>query len=196
MDQTERDTPKEGPALANEVQEIQGKFPNDDALQDALSRLTLLGFDHADFSLPDLNAPTETPDEGASAATDDIDTQQVRTMASGLTGATAGVAVAGVLAATGGVAAPLIAAAAGASALGAAAATTGAGVVADQANSGERDRLGAEGKLVLAVRTRTAERVSQARQAMEEAGAIEVRNVERAEEALTRGVNATSWTGG
>jgi uncharacterized membrane protein YphA (DoxX/SURF4 family) len=195
MDETEHDPAKPGPALTEVVHEVQGRFPNDAALQDALGRLTLAGFDHADFSLPDPSAETKTPDQGADAATDEIDKAQVRTMASGIASASAASLVAGVMIATGGAAAP-VAAAAAATALGTAAATSGAGVAADQANASERDRLGAEGKLILAVRTATAEKVQQAIEAMRQAGAQDVTSITRADEALTRGVSAASWTGG
>lgn len=201
MDETERDSAKPGaanpgPALTGEVHEVQGRFPNDAALQDALGRLALAGFDHADFSLPDPNAAAKTPDQGAEAATDEIDKSQVRTMASGMASASAASLVAGVLIATGGAAAPVVAAAAGVTALGTAAATSGAGVMADQANVHERDRLGAEGKLILAVRTDTHEKVQQAIEAMRQAGAQDVNSITRADEAMTRGVSSASWTGG
>ena len=196
MDETERDAAKPGPVLNDQVQEVQGRFPTDAALQDALGRLTLLGFDHADFSLPDPNAPDTTPDQGAEAATDDIDKTQLRTMASSMTGASAASLVAGALVATGGVAAGVVAGAAAAAAVSAAAATTGAGVVADQANAAKRDRLGAAGKLILAVRTRTDEKAQQAMEAMRQAGAQDVNPVTRVADAMTRGVSASSWTGG
>lgn len=191
MSESQQD--KAGPELTEDVQELQAKFPNDAALQDAMSRLTLLGFDHADLSLPQEHSPTDTPD-GAASATSDIDTQQVRTMASGLTGALAGTAIAATLA-TGGLAAPLVAAAAGVSAIGVSAATSGVGVVAGNASSSERDRLGAEGKLVLAVRVRSAERASEATAALRASGATDVAAITRASEALTRGVSSASWTG-
>ncbi len=188
------DTDKSGPALSEEVQELQAYFPNDATLQDAMGRLTLLGFDRADLSLPDMHSAEATPDQ-ADAATSDIDSKQVRTMASGITGTAAGMAVAATLA-TGGLAAPLVAAGAGLSALGVAAATTGVGVAADQAGSSERDRLGAEGKLILAVRIRTQEQTRNATEALNGAGATKVASITRASEAVTRGVNAASWTGG
>ncbi len=197
MDDTHNmDQDKAGPALGEQAHELQGRFPNDASLQDALGRLTLIGFDHADFSIPDPNSASDTPDQGASAATDDIDKSQLRTMASGMGGVAAGMAVAGAMMATGGLAGPLIAAAAGVSAIGTSAATSGAGVLASQAGSKERDRWGAEGKLILGVRLRSAEKMRAAEQAMREAGATEVTAVSRAEQAVTRGVNASSWTGG
>ncbi len=44
--------PKAGPSHTSTVHEVQGVFPGDDMMQDALSELTLAGYDRADFSLP------------------------------------------------------------------------------------------------------------------------------------------------
>ena len=142
------------PALSDKVQELQGSFPNDAALQDAIGKLELVGFDHADLSLPDANAAVDTPDS-AEAATDHVDKSQLRTMASGIAGTGAGMIAAGVIAATGGLAAPIVAAVGGASALGTVAATSGASAAKDTADAKARDELGAAGKLILAVRTST-----------------------------------------
>ena len=184
--------PKPGPALTTHAQELQGRFPNDAAMQDAISRLTLLGFDRADFSIPDPDA-AQTPDAAAPAPSA-IDSTQVRTMASGMTGTAAGIAV-GAAVATAGLAAPLVAAVAGVSAIGAVAATTGIGVTADQAGVAARDQLGAAGKLVLAVRLRDAASAQPAEAAMRDAGALDVTPVGQVDDALTRGVSAASWTG-
>ncbi len=192
MDQTDNQ-PKDGPALTENAQELQGRFPTDAALQDAISRLTLLGFDRADFSIPDPDDIDATP-ESANAAPSTIDNTQLRTMASGITGTAAGMAV-GAAVATAGLAAPLVAAVAGVSALGAAAATTGIGVTADQAGASARDAQGAAGKLILAVRIHDAATLESAEAAMRDAGASGVERVKGVEQAFTRGVSATSWTG-
>lgn len=184
-----------GPELEAEVQEVQGRFPNDAALQDALARLTLAGFDHADFSLPQTHPTAPTPDEGATAVADDIDKRQLRTMTSGLAGASAASLAAGALIATGGVAAGVVAAAAAAAGAVTMAGTTGAGLMMDHENVEARNRLGAAGKLILAVRTPTEEKVERAVQSMRDAGATDVNRITRADEALTRGVSASSWTG-
>lgn len=193
MEQNENEA-KAGPVLSENVQELQGRFPDDATLQDAIARLTLLGFDRADLSVPDPTSAHDTPDEGASAAPSNIDNTQLRTMASGITGSAAGMAV-GAAVVTGGVAAPLVAAAVGASALAASAATTGVGVTADHVAASARDELGARGRLILAVRIREAAQLPQAEAAMRDAGATAVEQVANAEHALTRGVSATSWTG-
>lgn len=196
MDETVGGAAKEGPALPDEVQEVQGRFPNDARLQDALSRLTLAGYDRADFSLPEEQPGlASTPNEGQNAATDDIDKTQLRTMGSGMASFAGASAVAGATIATGGAAgiATLAAAAVG---LGAAAAATGLGKAIDQADVDERNRRGALGKLILAVRTRSEEQVRQVTEIMQQTGADDVRPIVRTDEALTRGVSAASWTGG
>lgn len=182
------------PALADEVQEIQAHFPADAALQAAIGQLELAGFDHADLSLPDPHAVVDTPDS-AQAATGDVDRGQLRTMASGMAGATAGIGVAGVLLATGGLAAPVVAAIGGTSAIGTVLATSGLSNAVDSAAAAARDRLGAEGKLILAVRIRSAELATKAETLLREAGGTEITGILDAELAKTRGVNATSWTG-
>ena len=60
------DTNKAGPAMESLVQEVRGHFSTDAALQDALARLTLAGFDRASFSLPkDREDGTAVGNEGA-----------------------------------------------------------------------------------------------------------------------------------
>lgn len=181
------------PALATDVYELQGVFPNDAALQEAMGKLSLAGFDHADLSLPDAKALKDTPDT-ASAATDSIDVGQLRTMASGMTGVAAGMA-AGAIVATGGLAAPVVAAIGGASAIGAVVAVSGVGAAVDNAGAEARDRLGAEGKLILAVRIRSPEMLPKAEAAMREAGATALTGVADEDQAMTRGLSSTSWTG-
>jgi hypothetical protein len=197
MDETLGAAGKAGPALPDEVHEVQGSFPNDAALQDALGRLTLAGYDRADFSLPEdhPDGSPSTPNEGQNAATDDIDKTQLRTMGSSMAGFAGASAVAGATIATGGAAgvATLAAAAIG---LGAAAAATGVGKMADQADVDERNRRGALGKLILAVRTRSGEQARQVMEVMRQSGATDARPITRTDDALTRGVSAAAWTGG
>ena len=47
------DSPTGSPTGAAAVQEVQARFPNDAALQDALAQLGLVGYDRSDFSLPE-----------------------------------------------------------------------------------------------------------------------------------------------
>src|SRR4051812_18964587 len=176
MEDTVGGAGKAGPGLQDDVQEVQGRFPDDATLQDALSRLTLAGYDRADFSLPEeqpAGSPT-TPNEGQNAATDDIDKTQLRTLGSGMAGFAGASAVAGATIATGG-AAGLATLAAAAVGLGAAAAATGIGKAVDQADVDARNRRGAFGKLILAVRTRSGEQAGQVSEIMRQAGATEVR---------------------
>lgn len=196
MSETEQGAGKVGPALKDTVQEVQGYFPNDAALQDALGRLTLAGYDRADFSLPEEQPERQAmPDSGAENPTDDIDKAQVRTMSTGMMGFAGAAAAAGVTIATGGAAA-LAAGVAAAAAAGAGAATSAVSHAADQAAVDERNRRGAAGTLILAVRTRTPEAVQQVSALLREAGAGRVEAVTRTDEVLTRGVSSAAWTGG
>ena len=169
-------TDNQGPALSESVQEIQATFPNDATMQDALGQLGLAGYDRSDFSLPeDQTDPTlQTPSGDAENPTDDTDKRQLRTMGSGIAGATAAFALAGATIATGGAAgvAALGAAAVGAGAM---AAATTSGVAADQADVAKRDQRGAEGRLVLAVRTRGENQARQVMEIVRAAGATETK---------------------
>jgi len=186
---------KPGPALKDTVHEVQGRFPNDAALQDALGRLTLAGYDRADFSLPEEQPSTaSTPNEGADNPTDQTDKAQLRTMGTGMAGFAGAAAIGGATIATGGAAA-VAAAAAAAVGLGAAALAEGVGRAADQATIDERNRRGLAGTLVLAVRTRSPEQADEVTRLMREAGASDVSPVTRTDQVLTRGVSAASWTG-
>ncbi|MDT7950825.1 MAG: hypothetical protein RQ966_04905 [Acetobacteraceae bacterium] len=182
------------PPLKDDMQELQGNFPNDAALQVAIGKLELAGFDHADLSLPDPTADASTPDS-AGAATDNVDRTQLRVMNSGMAGTTAGFVAAGALIATGGVAAPVIAAVSGASALGTIAAYSGASNAVDAALAEQRDKLGAEGKLVLAVRTRSREMAAKAESVFRECGGTNLKAIVDANEAQTRGIGSAAWTG-
>ena len=187
---------KKGPALAASVAEVQGVFPNDEAMQDALAQLGLAGYDRADFSLPEeqTRPGAGTPTEGAENPTDEIDKAQLRTLGTAMAGYAGAVAVAGAVIATGGAAALAIGGAAAVGA-GAAAAAEATGQAADKATVEERNRRGAAGTLVLAVRTHTPEQAQQVMGLLQKAGATRVTPVERADEALTAGVSAASWTG-
>lgn len=187
---------KAGPEHEAAVHEVQGVFPDDAAMQSALSQLTLAGYDRADFSLPEEQAAHEvaTPNESAAPATDDVDKRQVRTMGTSMAGYAGAVAVAGATLATGG-AAGLAAAAAAAVGVGTGAMANAAGQAADNAQVEERNQRGREGRLILAVRTTTPDQVSQVTGLMQQAGALKTEQVKRADQALTAGVTAASWTG-
>jgi hypothetical protein len=116
MSQSQTTTAKPGPALAEVVQEVRGIFPNDTALQDAVSRLTHAGFDRADISVPDPAAPpgVATPEQGAKNPHTEDDDRQLRTVHTSLAGSAAALLAAGAVIGTGGAAAPAVAAAAAA----------------------------------------------------------------------------------
>ena len=104
---------KSGPAVADDVSEVQGLFPSNATLEDAILRLTGDGFDRADISIPDVS-PTRaeaTPEQGAANPNTDVDDQQSRTLHTGLAASVGALAAAGAVVATGGLAAPAIAAA-------------------------------------------------------------------------------------
>lgn len=182
----------DSPRLSDKTDEIQAVFPSDDALQDAIGRLTQMGFDRADLSLP-AAAPRSgenTPDQGAADPNTDTDSRQLRTMGAGISASAGAMAAAGaVIAATGGAAAPVIGAAlAGGVVFGGASELVHHGADAEQ--KAARDHAAAEGRLVLAVNLRDPAREAEAAQAMEQAGATRV-------VAVTRGaaVNSAGWTG-
>ncbi len=190
------DGDKAGPGHETTVREVQGVFPDDATMQEALSQLTLVGYDRADFSLPEDQPADEvvTPNEDAAAPTDDADKRQLRTMGTSMAGYAGAVAVAGATLATGG-AVGLAVAAAAAVGLGSGVAANSAGQAADAAQVEERNRRGREGRLILAVRTTTPDQVNQVRNLMQQAGASKAEAIERADQSLTAGVTAASWTG-
>lgn len=188
----------DSPALQQTVQEVQGWFPGDAALQAALGKLELAGYDRAELSLPEEQVVADpaaaTPNEGATAPSDAVDKQQVRTMATGMAGFAGAAAAAGAAVATG-VGIPVAIGAAAAAGIGAAAVSEGTGQAVDQVQVAERNRRGAAGTLVLAVHVTDQTKAGQVAQIMRENGATQTKLVTRADEALTAGVSASSWTG-
>ena len=185
------------PAIATHVEEVQGQFPSNAAMQEAVSQLTLAGWDRAELSLPKPHASgsADTPTEGADSVSSDIDKRQLRTMGTGMAGYLGAAAAAGATIATGG-AAGLAIAAATAVGVGAAAATN-AGTTAIEANDdAELDRLAAAGQLILAVRAADEVQARKAMEIMKGAGATQVAPVTRSDQARTTGVTASGWTGG
>jgi hypothetical protein len=170
----------ESPILNDSIQEVQGIFPTNAALQDAIGRLTRAGFDRAALSLPAANpAPSDaTPAAGAENPVTEDDQQQLRTMRSSMAATAAAFVGAGVTVATGGAA---LAAGAVAAGLGLAAggAVSAAHFGADTAAGEERDRAGAAGELVLAATAHDPDAVLKATMAMQEAGATRVATVTR-----------------
>lgn len=183
---------KAGPALTSTIHEVQALFPSDAALQDAISRLTLAGFDRADFSLPKTSpAPSRaTPMQGAENPDTEIDNQQMRTMHASMTGSAAALAAAGAVIGSGGLLAPAIGAAIGAGiAIGAL--TEGGSHVFDAAQHQLREEAARAGRLVLSVRAASAERQSVAEATLRESAATKVVPVTRTDNAIS----SAGWTG-
>ena len=168
---------KEGPALSDAVDEVRGVFASDAALQDAIARLTQVGFDRADLSLPDPLAPA-TPEQGAANPNTDTDDRQMRTMHASMAGSVGALAAAGVVIATGGAALPAVAAAAAAG-LGAGALAHGAERAVDSSQHAAREQAAARGALMLAVRVTNAAKRGDAEAAMRTAGAERIDAVQR-----------------
>ena len=189
------ETSKHGPALAATIEEVQGIFPTDAALQDALGRLRMVGFDHADLSLPVTNpaASAATPNQGAADPLTEDDTRQARTLGTSMAGTIGAFAAAGATVATGGAAAVVIAAAVAVGA-GSALAANAAGTVAKQSVEDTRNEAAAAGQLILAVHAPTPEKRETAERIMREAGATSVASVER-DGAASAEIDSTGWTG-
>jgi hypothetical protein len=169
-----------GPAIPDGIVEVEGIFPTDAALQDAVGRLTEAGFDRADLSLPDARpTPSEaTPEQGAGSVTTDSDVRQARALGTGLAASAAGMAAAGAVVATGGAAALAVAAAAAAG-VGAGVLAEAAGTAATSAGRTARDAAASRNELVLSARTIDAERQARAQSIMAAAGATRVASVRR-----------------
>ena len=185
-------------APSGAVQEVQGWFPDDATLQEALSQLERAGHDRAEFSLPEeqvlVDPNSTTPHVESQAAEGSVDRQQIRTLNTGMAGY-AGATIAAGAAVASGVGIPVaigLAAAAGAATV---ATSTGIGAAAAQAQVDERNRRGAAGTLVLAVQVADQAQADQATQIMQQAGATRTKLVAGTDEALTAGVSASSWTG-
>jgi isopropylmalate/homocitrate/citramalate synthase len=169
-----------GPVINDSIQEVQGIFPSDAALQDAIGRLTRAGFDRAALSLPAANpAPSQaTPAAGAENPDTEDDMRQSRTLHTSMAASVGAMVGAGVTVATGGAALLAAAAAVG---LGAAAggAVSAAHAAVDHAKSEDRNLAAAAGELVLSAAAPNDEAVARARAAMQEAGASRVEAVTR-----------------
>ena len=177
---------KPGPELGDTILEVQAIFASDAALQAAIAELTRAGFDRAEFSLPHVThaAGGATPNEGAENPDTIDDRTQIRNLNTSMAAAGAGMIGAGIVVATGGVAAVAVAAAVGA------AAVAGGGVRALHSaelssQTEDRDAAGARGELVLAVRTRDAERRARAETILSGAGATRVAAVSRTDDGIT-----------
>ena len=181
---------KPGPAIALEIEEVQGLFSSNAALEDAIAALTGSGFDHADLSLPQASPPASqaTPEQGAAATTTDTDLRQARTLGAGLAGSVGMAAAAGLTVATGGALAA--AAAAGlVGGVGAGAVAETVGNVAATTSRDAREHAARTGMLVLAVRITSPARQARAEEVMRAAGATKIA-------AVTRTTAAIDWPAG
>jgi len=170
--------PQPGPEMADTLLIVRGAFPSDAALQDAVGRLTLAGFDRAEISLP---VPAGTPgaaapEQGAENPDTADDDQQMRTMHTGMAGTAGAMLAAGVVVATGGAAIPAVAAAVAAGlAAGGVAHTVSRG--ANETRHEEREAAAGRGELFLEVRATTALKRSAAEAALREAGATRIERI-------------------
>jgi len=165
--------------IASAILEVRGCFPSDSALENAIDRLRLAGFDRADINLPVNASPSEsTPEHGAEDPHTEDDNQQMRTLHASLAGTAAALLAAGVVIGTGGAAAPAVAAAVAAGAA--------AGGVAHSVSHGsdndlhrQREAAAARGELILAVHVPDTVKQALAEDAMRAAGATRVEAVVR-----------------
>jgi hypothetical protein len=149
---------KAGPAIGA-LHEVRASFSHPDAMQAAVDRLEISGFDRADLSLPE---PTpSTPEAGARPVDTEPDARQARTLHVSAAAAAVALAAAGVVIAGGGAAAwAVVAAVAGAAVAG--------GLVhllssaANESEQMDRERKAATGTLILAVRTPDPQRRAEA----------------------------------
>jgi hypothetical protein len=158
--------------------QVRATFVRADQMQDAVSKLSISGFDRADLSLPspDLIDGTATPEAGSKPASTKADARQARTLGASTAAAAAAMAAVGITVATGGAAAPALAAAvvAGGAAGGSVFAVHGA---ADHAEQVDRDDRAASGNLVLAVRAVTEMKRAEAETIMRAAGATDIETI-------------------
>jgi len=157
------------------IREVRATFANPDQMQDAVSQLSICGFDRADLSLPSpgLVHGTETPEAGTKPASTEADARQARTLGASTAAAAAALAAVGVTVATGGAAAPAIAAAvvAGGAAGGSVFAVHEA---ADRSEQTDRNARAVSGELVLGVRATTEAKRSEAEAILRAAGATAI----------------------
>jgi hypothetical protein len=160
------------------LRELRATFASADQMQDAVTRLSLSGFDRADLSLPSpgLVQGRGTPESGTKPASTEADARQARTLGASTAAAAAALAAAGVTVATGGAAAPAVVAAvvAGGAAGGSVFAVH---EMADKSEQNNRDIRAASGELVLAVRATTDEKRSEAEGILRAAGATAIEAV-------------------
>ncbi|GAN77405.1 hypothetical protein [Acidisphaera rubrifaciens] len=161
------------PPLAASVLELQGVFPSETALRDAVARLSLAGFDRAELSVPSGVAGMD-----AAPPQTEVDQRQARTLGTSMAASSGAMVGAGLAAAAGIAVAPIAAAAV----VGGLAAGAIAGAAASGAKSAEdasEQQRAAAGQLILTVRLRDRAQQGEVERAFKEAGATRWDAVER-----------------
>ena len=154
---------------APQAREVRAHFDSPDQMQDAVSRLSVSGFDRADMGLDEGSASTEP-------ASTESDARQGRTLGSSMAASAAGIAAAGVVVATGGAAIPAVAAAVAAG--GAAGGAMFAGQTAvNRAEQHGRDARAETGDLILTVRVASPAKRDAAEAMLRAAGARDIQPV-------------------
>jgi hypothetical protein len=154
---------------------VRATFADAGQMQDAVSRLSLSGFDRSDISIvtPELARGETTSEADAKPASTEEDARQARTLGASTAATVAALAAVGVTVATGGAAAPAIAAAV------VAGGAAGGSVFAvqrsvSQSEQHDRDAQAEAGDLILAVRAVTDPKRSEAVGIMKAVGATKV----------------------
>jgi hypothetical protein len=160
----------------SELRQVRATFANPDQMQDAVGRLSMLGFDRAEMSVPSENVASGHEGslaEASKPASTDEDARQARVLGASTAGSAAALAAAGITIATGGAAAPAVAAAvlAGTAAGGG---TFAVHQAADKNEQDNREAQAAAGDLVLLVHAKSAEKQQQAESILRAAGAINI----------------------
>jgi len=154
---------------------VRATFADASRMQDAVSQLSVSGFDRADMSIvtPALARGETISESDTKPAATDEDARQMRTLGASTAAAVAALAAAGVTVATGGAAAPAVAAAVVAG--GAAGGSVFAGHrAADRSEQRDRDERAAAGELILAIRAVTGAKRMEAAALLRAAGATHV----------------------
>lgn len=174
------------------ILEVQGWFPDNDALQATVRGLRDAGYDREDASLSE-DPPGPRPREEVSGPTPE-DHQQVRTLNTSMAGY-AGGALAAAVAFASGVGVPVAAGMALAAGVGAGGLMERIGRAVQEKQADERDQQGASGTLVLAVQVADQRHADEVTRIMRESGAGQTKLVTSADQALTLSVSSASWTG-
>ncbi len=157
--------------------ELQAHFASSDQMQDAVTRLSLSGFDRAALSVPASPRDDAAPESASQPAFTEEDARQMRTLGASTAAAAAAIAAAGITVATGGAAIPVAAAAvvAGGAAGGATFAVQGA---ANETMQRDRNAKAASGSLILTVRTMTDIQHAEAEGILRATGATSIETVQ------------------